>query len=73
MADEQLLRYPNIITGVIFYIISGIIWLCSTKYMISKRISQALGKRLQIVSLLLQVMFCNPSSRPSTNDVPLVK
>ncbi|XP_045203576.2 kinase D-interacting substrate of 220 kDa B-like isoform X2 [Mercenaria mercenaria] len=54
----------------------GIIWICSTRYNVhfARRISLAIGKRLQILTLLLQILFCNPVSRSSSNtDVPLVK
>ncbi|XP_060576340.1 kinase D-interacting substrate of 220 kDa B-like [Ruditapes philippinarum] len=56
--------------------LAGIIWICSTRYNVHFcwRISRAIGKRLQILTLLLQILFCNPVSRiSSSTDVPLVK
>ncbi|XP_052281428.1 kinase D-interacting substrate of 220 kDa B-like isoform X3 [Dreissena polymorpha] len=53
----------------------GLIWLCSTRYNVkfAARISQEIGKRLQILALPLQVLFCNPVKRSSSKDQPLVK
>ncbi|XP_052793436.1 kinase D-interacting substrate of 220 kDa B-like isoform X2 [Mya arenaria] len=52
----------------------GLIWVFSNRNNIrfAQRISQAIGKRLQVLSLLLQVLFCNPGNQTSS-DVPLVK
>ena len=50
--------------------------MCTVKYNVkfARGISSAIAKRLQIVSLLLQVLFCNPVRRSnSSTDVPLVK
>ncbi|KAL4230991.1 hypothetical protein ACF0H5_011364 [Mactra antiquata] len=59
-----------------------LISICSSRYNVkfALRISQAIGKRLQILSLLLQILFCNPRKRDNNNksnnnspDIPLVK
>ena len=71
--DQWFLLYFHINLALFHY--QGVIWLCSTRHNVrfTIRISQAIGKRLQILALLLQVLFCNPQTRANNKDVPLVK
>ena len=65
------------ITIAIVLSIPGLIWVCSTRYNVrfASQLSTAIGKRLQMLTLLLQLLFCHPSNRSSNSstDVPLVK
>lgn len=72
-----LYLYTYIVTCSIYkdFPCTGLIWLCSTRHNVkfAERISNEIGKRLQILALPLQVLFCNPVKRASSNNVPLVK
>ena len=61
-----------------FYLsLTGLIWFCSSRHNVrfAARVNQAIGKRLSKLTLLLQVLYCNPitKSNSNTDRVPLVK